>query len=159
MALAKSITNYQTLLNRKLEQFPYGKTTLCKLFIYYLLNWVLYKHLEVARLMFAFFHPLSMVYLNYPSWRRLIESLVKQGLLFCSRQIFKFLEKRNQVHSPLYRDIDKKQDKLSSIIDPQIETVWVHYSGYLIHFQLSSLKTFARSKNYVSIFPSFICGL
>ena len=65
---------------------------------------------------------------------------------------------------PLYPDNRKKHQKLSKIIETQIKTVSIlkHNSmkiAYPILFKLSSLQTLASSKNYVSIFPSFISGL
>ena len=62
MRLRKSITNYHTLLSLKLKQFRDWNTALRRLFIFYFCNWVFYKHLQVARIMFLFFHPLSVVY-------------------------------------------------------------------------------------------------
>ena len=50
------------------------------------------------------------------------------------------------------------------LIEPQIKTVSILTDNslkivYPLPFQLSSLQTLASSKNYVSIFPSFIIGL
>ena len=72
--------------------------------------------------------------------------------------------KRKQLHFPLSRDIDKKHHALSNILEPQNKTVSILKDnfmkiGYRLVFQLSSLQTFASSKNYVSIITSFISGL
>ena len=50
------------------------------------------------------------------------------------------------------------------LIEPQIKTVSILTDNslkivYPLPFQLSSLQTLASSKNYVSIFPSFISCL
>ena len=68
------------------------------------------------------------------------------------------------MHLTLYRDIDKKDHKLSNILDPQFKTVSILKNNSmrtvdLLPFQLSSLQTLVTSKNYVSIFPSIISGL
>ena len=65
---------------------------------------------------------------------------------------------------PLYRDIDKKHHKLSNIIEIEIKTVSILKNDsmkivYLLLLLLISLQTLASSKNYVSIFASFITGL
>ena len=65
---------------------------------------------------------------------------------------------------PLCRDIHKKHQKLSKIIEPQIKIVSISKDNsmkivYPLLFQLSSLQTLASSKNYVCFFPSFISGI
>ena len=63
-----------------------------------------------------------------------------------------------------YRDIAKKQHKLSNIIEPQIKTGSILKDNsmkvvYPLFFQMSLLETLAGSKNYVSIFPTLISRL
>ena len=60
--------------------------------------------------------------------------------------------------------MDKKHHKISYTIEPQIKTVsrWKDASKktvYLLLFQLSFLQSLASSKDYISVFPSFISGL
>ena len=71
---------------------------------------------------------------------------------------------RKSVNFQLYRDVDKKYQKSSNIIEPQIKTVSILKDNsmkivYPLTFQLSYLQTLTSTKNYVCIFPSFFNGL